>query len=202
MSNDYGGTITRLLADLKAGDQAAMVGIREFYFKQLMSVAQGKMSNRPKKASDEEDVLQSVFLKLWQNIQRGVVPDLNRRQLWSLLLKMTQNKLADQARRATRIKWGGGKEPDSLLEDIVSQEPSPDFVASMNEELQRLLEGLGGEVLLREVACRDLEGCTVQEIADTLQVSTRTVERRLELIRSKWEKELGANGNGCDTPET
>lgn len=202
MSNDYQVTITRLLAELKGGNKEAMTGIWNEYFGRLMQVARNVMSNRPKRASNEEDIVVSVFGRLWENVQKGSIPNLNRRQLWYLLLKMTHDKLADHARYGTRIKRGGGQADESLVDEIVSQEPTPEFIAIMNETWQRLLEGLGDEALLRRVAIHDFEGDSAQEIADKLGVSARTVARKLELIRSKWEQQLEENGNGPGAKKT
>ena len=43
---------------------------------------------------------------------------------------------------------------------------------------------------LRRIAIFRIEGFTAPEIADELRVSTRTVERKLKLIREAWSKEL------------
>ena len=43
---------------------------------------------------------------------------------------------------------------------------------------------------LRSIAVRKLEGYSAQEIATELGASTRTVERKLRLIRAIWEEEM------------
>ena len=43
---------------------------------------------------------------------------------------------------------------------------------------------------LRALAIAKMEGYTNQEIAERLDCSLRTVERRLHLIRKKWGREL------------
>jgi DNA-directed RNA polymerase specialized sigma24 family protein len=42
---------------------------------------------------------------------------------------------------------------------------------------------------LREIALARVEGYTVQEIAERLEISKRSVERKLDLIRQAWAKE-------------
>ncbi len=60
----------------------------------------------------------------------------------------------------------------------------------MAESCQRLLDLLGDEQL-RRIAVWKMEGHTNQEIADRLGCVVETVERRLRLIRSLWQREMG-----------
>jgi DNA-directed RNA polymerase specialized sigma24 family protein len=58
----------------------------------------------------------------------------------------------------------------------------------MAEECQRLLERLA-DPGLEALAAAKMEGCTNEEIAQRFRCSVRTIERRLRLIRKKWEDE-------------
>ncbi|MHC4405382.1 MAG: RNA polymerase sigma factor, partial [Planctomycetota bacterium] len=57
-----------------------------------------------------------------------------------------------------------------------------------SENCQRLLDCLTPD--LQTLALSKLEGYTNREIADQLDCSTPTIERRLKLIRKKWERVL------------
>lgn len=57
----------------------------------------------------------------------------------------------------------------------------------LNDALERRLASLAYPEL-RQIARRRLEGFTNREIADQLDCTERSVERRLERIRSKWPK--------------
>ena len=56
----------------------------------------------------------------------------------------------------------------------------------LNEALERRLGARSGDPQLRQIALWRLEGYTNREIADRLDCTERSVERRLERIRSKW----------------
>jgi DNA-directed RNA polymerase specialized sigma24 family protein len=58
------------------------------------------------------------------------------------------------------------------------------FSADFERVLGRLKDGV-----LKTIALRKLEGYGVQEIASELDASTRTIERKLRLIRAIWEEE-------------
>ena len=61
----------------------------------------------------------------------------------------------------------------------------PDFLAQMREEMDGLLARLEDDEL-RTIAMMKLEGSTNQEIADHLDVTERTVERKVKKIRDAW----------------
>ena len=77
---------------------------------------------------------------------------------------------------------------ESPFAQIIGKEPTPEFAAQVAEECQRLLDGLGDDEL-RMLALWKMEGYTNAEIAAKLGRSQPTVERKLRLIRSRWENE-------------
>jgi len=68
---------------------------------------------------------------------------------------------------------------------VVGNEPTPDSVAAMAEEYQRLLDALGDDTL-RSIAVWKMEGYSSEEIAERLGCALRTVARQLALIRTIW----------------
>ena len=71
------------------------------------------------------------------------------------------------------------------MAQVAGDEPTPEFVALMNDEYRRLFGSLGDESL-RVVALMKLEGFSNEEIARSLDCSVRTVERKLDLVRKRW----------------
>jgi DNA-directed RNA polymerase specialized sigma24 family protein len=121
---------------------------------------------------------------------------LDRQDLWQLLLVITRRKALRHVRHERRQKRGGAAPAgadvvpqEASLVDILSREPTPEFAAQMAEEYQRLLEVLG-DTELRSIAVYKMEGDTTDQIAAKLKRAPRTIERRLGLIRKRWEKEV------------
>jgi DNA-directed RNA polymerase specialized sigma24 family protein len=90
----------------------------------------------------------------------------------------------------------GGAAPDQvegagpILDGLViDAEPSPESVAIFAEEVQHLLDMLGGDHL-RQVALLKLEGHTDEEIARKMGVVRRTIVRWLRMIREIWRGEI------------
>ncbi len=146
----------------------------------------------------------SAFDSFCRAAEQGRFPKLSDRgDLWQLLVLVTARKACDLIEHEGRDKrdWrrvhggaaGGADDPTSggrLLSGLLSREPDPAFAAQMADQCQRLLEGLTDQDL-RAMAVRKLEGYTNEEFAAQLRCSPSTVERRLRLIRRRWECELG-----------
>ena len=80
---------------------------------------------------------------------------------------------------------------DAGAGEAADQGPGPEFVAAFNDHLARALARLADENT-REVALLKLEGYENREIAQRLQISLSSVERKLRVIRQAWHEEFGA----------
>jgi DNA-directed RNA polymerase specialized sigma24 family protein len=196
------GSVTLWITQLKAGEQAAAGPLWENYFRQLASRARHKLAGAPRRAADEEDVVQSAFASFCRAAEAGRFPRLEDRQdLWQLLVMITDRKACNLARRERRQRRGGGRVLDEAalggeqesatagLAGVPAEEPSPEFAALVAEEYRRLLALLGDDDL-RRLALLKMQGFTVEEIAEQTGRVARTIKRRLRLIRQIWEQEL------------
>jgi DNA-directed RNA polymerase specialized sigma24 family protein len=193
------GSVSRLIDGLAVGDPAAVEKLWERYFRRLVSLARKKLADAPRRAADEEDVALSAFNSFCINVENGRFPQLlDRDGLWRLLVVVTVRKAAHLRRDEGRQKRGGGAihqtettradDGSPMLEAILSKEPSPEFAALASEEHERLMRSLGNDEL-RSVAQWRMEGYSVEEIAGKLNYAPRSIKRKLQLIRSIWEKE-------------
>jgi DNA-directed RNA polymerase specialized sigma24 family protein len=186
------GSVTHWIDQLKAGDPAAAQHLWERYFHRLVALARKKLRAAPRGAADQEDVALSAFDSFCRGAERGRFPQLNDRDnLWRLLFALTARKAFDLVRNERRQKRGGGavRVAADTLEQFLSREPTPELAAQMAEECQRLLDLLG-DAELRAVALGKMEGDTTAEIAAKLRRSPRSIERKVQLIRNLWEKEV------------
>lgn len=74
------------------------------------------------------------------------------------------------------------------MAQFLTAEPTPEDAAQFADDYERLLAKLGDETL-RRIALRKLEGYTTIEIAAEIGTSSRTVDRKLNLIRAIWDRE-------------
>jgi DNA-directed RNA polymerase specialized sigma24 family protein len=196
MSPEDGGSVTRWLGDLKAGDPAAAQRLWERYFASLVRLAQAKLRSSRRVAEDEEDAALSAFDSFCASAAKGRFPRLDDRDdLWHILVALTRRKAADQARRQQRQKRGGGRiaseselvgdDGRALLDAIAGPEPSPEFAAELAEECRRRLDDLRDDSL-RQVAVLRMEGYSNEEIAERMGLRLRSLSRKIELIRRTW----------------
>jgi RNA polymerase sigma factor (sigma-70 family) len=198
-------SVSQWIANLKEGDAEAAQRLWERYAMRLVGLARRRMKDAPKQAADEEDIAASVFSSLCRGAAAGRFSNVqDRDELWWLLLAITKQKTVDHIRRESAQKRGAGRtytESNSsedeqgrrclALDQIVGYEPTPEYVVMLQEQHQRLLSLLRDDGLRKIAVCR-IEGFTISEIADDLQVSTRSVERKLKLIRDSWARELSS----------
>jgi DNA-directed RNA polymerase specialized sigma24 family protein len=147
------------------------------------------LRDTPRGAADAEDVALSAFQSLCAGAAHGRFPDLESRDnLWRVLYVITLRKAATQREREQAKRRDAARMIDVDIDDIAGHEPGPDFVIMLVDELGFLL-GILRDDCLRQVARLILEGLTNQEIAERLDCTVRTIERKRELIRKAWERE-------------
>lgn len=197
-------SVTEWIEGLKSGDSAAAGEIWQRYIDRLVRLARAKLGTSPRRVADEEDVALSAFNDFLQGVDDGRFPRLDDRDdLWQILVMLTERKAIGQRRREQAQKRGGGQvrgesvfaagDADNSQRPGLAQwadsEPTPAFAVQLTEEMRRALEGLADDTQ-REIALGKLAGYTNKELAERLGISLRAVERKLSIIRRKWDAEI------------
>jgi hypothetical protein len=196
-------SVTDLLVQLRSQDtreyQEAARRIWGRYLADLLTLARRHLSPGVRRREDEQDVLQSMYKSFCIRQRRGEYELTDRKDLWRLLVAITENKARAAAVGQGRQKRDyrrelpedgllNGESGASPLDRLPSIEPTPAEAALLVEELRGRLEPM--EEPLRRVALWKLAGYTNEEIAgkDMLDCAVRTVERKLKIIRQLWER--------------
>ena len=190
--------VSHWIEQIKLGDSLAANQIWHHYFDRLVRTVRGRLFGQNRAVSDEEDIVLSVFDSFYDAVQNQRFPDLtDRDDLWRLLLRMSARKVIDKRRHDQRQRRGGdvqihsftNDKDDSVITEAIGDEPSPEMVVMMQESVEQFFSHLGvGQ--LRDLAVAKLEGYSNAEIAERFVCSERTIERRLHLIREKFQQEL------------
>ncbi len=198
-SDSSNHSVTRWLDDLKEGSDDAANELWQRYFGKLVAVARKRLGGAPKRVSDEEDVALNVFHSLCDGVEKGRFDQLHDRDdLWKLLVVMTRHKSMNQLRHQTTQKRGGRNVSGHSIFDgfenqgfelFLGNDPTPDFLVEVQEEQDRLLSLLTGKDH-RNIAELRLQGYSVEETAAKLEISPRSVKRKLALIREVWVVEF------------
>jgi RNA polymerase sigma factor (sigma-70 family) len=195
------GSVTRCIQQLKAGDLDAFEKIWQHYFEELLEVARGVMRQRKRwSIVDEDDIVQNALLSVCRGFPKNKSYDNvnSRESLWPILVAITKFKVADNFRRENAAKRGAGRvlgegnlerNAEStrvgLAQLVADDAPKPQDIVEMSEQLAHLMALLPRDDL-KQIARLHLEGWKNNEVAEELQISTRSVERKLALVRDAW----------------
>jgi DNA-directed RNA polymerase specialized sigma24 family protein len=189
------------VSQLKDGDPQAAQQLWDTYFLRMVKVARSKLHGALGRMADEEDVALSAFKSFCRGTRDGRFKQLPEHEdPWPLLLALTTNKAIDLLRHERRVKRCGrgpqydpamGPESaaavDLALSQLIGREPDPQAAFQSAEESQDILDRFS-DTILRAIALWKMEGFTTEEIACKLGCTTRTVERKLQLIRRLWDR--------------
>lgn len=201
VTSDAGNSIQIILRKIRSRDPSAIQELWDAYFDLLTRIADRQLAAGVRRTVDGEDVALSVMRSIFRRAEAGDLEQVSDRDgLWALMLTLLYHKSADQGRKHRALKRGGGAiRGDSIFAtpgaapegmnfaQFADDAEAPELVVQLDEERERLFSHLGDEQL-REIAQRHLDGESADEIAERLNVSPRTIRRKLELIRDCWGK--------------
>jgi RNA polymerase sigma factor (sigma-70 family) len=176
-----------LVQQLRADAGAAAARVDDEFRSRLVRLAEKFLDPRARAGVDAEDVAQSVLKSFFHRQATEPVSIESREELWHLLAAVARRKCVKAARRELAQKRGGDRKflpGASGAWDAPDQDAiPPEAVAVMSDLYQELLARL--DEWHRPVCELRLDGFEVNEIAARLNVSSRTVERRLAQIRKR-----------------
>ena len=172
--------VTQLLADWGKGDRSALDKLFPLVHSELRRIAQRQMSQeRPGHTLQATALVNEAYLKLagqqgfdWQN----------RAHFFADCAQVMRHILIDHARAHARDKRGGGAVKVSLNDALVVAEDQVAHFIALDEAL-RVLERLDpqkGKI----VELRYFGGLSVEEAAEVMNVSPRTVRREWQRARA------------------
>jgi RNA polymerase sigma factor (TIGR02999 family) len=172
--------VTQLLADWGKGDRSALDKLFPLVQAELRRIAQRQMSHeRPGHTLQATALVNEAYLKLagqqgfdWQN----------RAHFFAVCAQVMRHILIDHARAHARDKRGGGAVQVSLNEALVVAEDQADHLIALDDAL-RMLESFDpqkGKI----VELRYFGGLSIDEAAEVLNVSPRTVRREWQRAKA------------------
>jgi len=163
--------VTRLLLAWNNGDQAALEQLMPLVYAELRRVARRYMGReRAGHTLQTTALVNEAYLRL---IDASQVQWQNRAHFFAVSAQLMRRILVDYARSHNYVKRGGEAHRVSLDEAVVvSAEPAPDLVA-LDDALKSLAEIDGRKS--RVVELRFFGGLSVEETAEVLKISPRTV---------------------------
>ncbi|MGD9158822.1 MAG: RNA polymerase sigma factor [Desulfobacteraceae bacterium] len=173
---------SRLVTDLKKGNEWAYRKLVEKYQGKLRNVAYGVTLD----VEESADIIQDVFLKAYMGIDKFK----GESSLYTWLRRITINESLNWVRKwKRRFKWQHQSldQEDGSSLDIESNEAGPESALSSRQVAGILKEGLDKlpEKARAVLVLKEVEGLSYEEIGDILGINKGTVSSRIFYAREK-----------------
>lgn len=182
------GDATELLVAWTAGDRGALDALMPIVYDELRAIAHSHLRReRTDHTLDTSALVHESFLRLVR-IER--VQWNGRAHFLAIAAQAMRNILVSYAVRRNALKRGGGDQALLLTDSVgaTDDDSAPTDLLDLDEALKRLeaLDPRQGRV----VECRFFGGMTVEETAEALSVSPKTVKRDWAMSRIWLNREL------------
>jgi RNA polymerase sigma factor (TIGR02999 family) len=185
MSSHNPPDVTRLLAEWAGGDEGALERLMPLVYQELRRIADRALGReRQGHTLQATALVHEAYLRL---VQQHSAQFQNRAHFFAIASQVVRRILVDHARRRASIKRGAGEAPVILDMDVADDAPSVDALA-LDVALERLASLDPQQA--RIVEMRFFGGLTVEETADVLKISPRTVKREWSMARAWLRRAL------------
>lgn len=178
--------ITQLLIAWRNGEPKALDDLMPLVHRELKRIARNFMRRQNVGHTLQTTALvNEAFVRL---VDSDKVNWQDRSHFFAISAQLMRRVLVDAARRKNSAKRGGERVQVTLSDDAKSAEADQVDVVAIDEALERLAK-------LNQRHCQIVElryfgGLTEDEIAETLNISSRTVRRDWNLARAWLYREL------------
>jgi len=185
---DTPGDVTRILAAVKDGRAGAHADLARLVYDELHAIARGLMRyERADHTLQATALVHEAFMRLFAGAEQDWE---GRRHFFAVAATAMRRVLVDHARARAAEKRGGQRRRVELDEPAVMVDDNLEQVLAIDQALVRLARL--DQRQARIVELRFFAGLPEAEIADLLDVSTRTVKRDWRLARTWLHAELAA----------
>ncbi|OHB81947.1 MAG: RNA polymerase subunit sigma-70 [Planctomycetes bacterium RBG_16_64_10] len=191
MASSDTAAVTRCLHALSRGDRSAMEQLVPLVYDALRQQAASYLRREPAGHSLQPTALvHEAFLKL---ADQKHVSWQGRSHFFAIGAQAMRRILVDHARRKARAKHGGRRRRIALDEHLVVSPQRDEDLLALDEALSKLARVDPRQAQIVEL--RFFGGLSVQEVAEVLGVSKRTIEADWTAVRAWLRRELSGDGN-------
>jgi RNA polymerase sigma factor (TIGR02999 family) len=187
--SDSTGDVTRLLGQLRAGDEQARADLFRVIYGELHKLAASYMRRERRGHTLQTTALvNEAYIRL---IGQHDVEWQSRSHFFGVAARVMRRVLLDCARRRQAAKRGGAHEQIRVEDSLLLSESQLDTVVAVDEALTRLekVDPRQGRV----VELRFFGGLDVEETAAVLGISAATVKREWHFAKAWLQRELDAD---------
>jgi RNA polymerase sigma-70 factor (ECF subfamily) len=173
----------------KKGDAAAFEQLVKRYDRRLLRISQTVIRNR----EDSEDAVQEALLKAFQSLEK--FREDSQFSTWMIRITVNESLMKLRKQRAHKevsLDEDFESDGDALPVDVPDRAPNPEqlcWASELRDILARTVEEL--RPILRTVfVLRDVEGLSIEQTAQVLNLSQAAVKARLWRVRLHLRERL------------
>ena len=180
------GDVTQLLADVQNGRPDAASQLMPLVYEELRRLARRQMRReRSDHTLQATALVHEAYFRLVNQPERSWQ---NRTHFIRIAAQVMRRMLIDHARARLTAKREGGLQRVPLEEPLLFTEEQSDELLALNEALERLAQFDARQS--RVVELRFFGGLTVEETAEALGISPKTVKRDWCVARAWLHREV------------
>ena len=177
---------TRLLIDWSKGNREAAAGLMPLVYDELRRLARGYLQReRSDHTLQATGLVHEAYLRL---VDQGTTTWQNRAHFFGVAAQLMRRILVDYARRHRRGKRGGALDKVEFDESLALSVSRDLNLIALDDALQDLaaLNPQHSQI----VELRFFGGMTIEEVAEVLDVSPRTVQREWRMARAWLRRQI------------
>ena len=187
--------VTQVLLSWNERDADAPERLMPLVYDELRRLARSYLQReRPDHTLQATGLVHEAYLRL---VDQSTTTWQNRAQFFSVAAHMMRRILVDHARARQAAKRGGVREKLQLDEELAASDERAVDLISLDDALQKLVKF--DERKSRIVELRFFGGLTIEEIAQVLGISPRTIRREWRLAKAWLRREImkGESADGA-----
>lgn len=168
---------SELFHQINSGDKKAFDLLFLSYYKSLCSFASAFLNDY----DEAEDAVQKMFIRLWENRKKLIVPDNPKAFLFKSVYFESMKILRHKTIHENHVS-------EYVRKFRLNTEETDDysfFLPHLQKAIEKLPEKCRQIFILNK-----MEGLTQKEIAEYLEISAKTVENQIAIAVSKLREEL------------
>ena len=178
--------VTLLIEQIGSGNLYAAEELLPLVYEEMRRLARARLAREaPGHTLAPTGLVHEAYLRLVED------PEMrweNRAHFFAAAAEAMRRILIERARRYARQKHGGGRRRVSVDEDVLGSEPRAEELLDLDRALGKL--EARDTVMARVVKLRYFGGLTVEETAQALDTSARSVNRLWTAARAWLAREL------------
>ena len=186
MLNVASHQITLLLANWNEGDEFALEQLMPLVYEELRRMARSFMRRQAAGHTFQTtELIHEAYLKIAKGDEQNWE---NRAHFFGVAAQAMRHILVDYARGKQRQKRGGWQERVTFAEDVMVSNDGSEKIVALDEALKQLavLDARKSRV----VEMKFFGGLTMEEIAEVMKITPKTVKRDWQFARMWLAREL------------